>query len=385
MAVIGAGVAGASVALGLAREGARPLLLEAGGPATGGAGGDGLVRIGIDESPARLADAVGRQRAASVVAASVRGAAGLAAIADAAGVAIRRGGTVALAESAEEAALLARDAAVLTAGGATAVMLSAADARARAGGLGERFVGGMLVEDELVVDPGALLAALRAEAVAAGAELVPSATVIGTLDRSDGRIELRLAHDAAPVRAELVVVAAGAESGSVDRTHRDSVWLVRHQLRRYRRRGPLPASAPPAGSRNHGIERWLVPAGGAGDEVVVSGLRWIEGRAGIGERDRAPSPRIGEALDRLAREWLGELLTEAAPAAEWVTFCAHGCDGLPLVGGAPGQPRRLVIAGFGRSDLALPHALGLAMAAEIGGAPRAPGSPLGLFAPSRMV
>jgi len=89
-----------------------------------------------------------------------------------------------------------------------------------------------------------------------------------------------------------------------------------------------------------------LPAGP--DRVTLLGARWAEPHLGVGDTHTAPSPAVVAALLRLAAQDHPPPPGAPPGAPEVETFVtAESCDGLPIVGALPGQPRVHVCTGFG--------------------------------------
>ncbi len=195
------------------------------------------------------------------------------------------------------------------------------------------FHGGVLVHGDGQVDLAALLAALT--------EGAPSLTGRATLGgaTADG---LRLRVDDREVLAEIVVVAAGPGSASVHPWFGPMLYPVRLQGAR-----TAPLALPPARPAliRHRFEAWAPrPDGGLG----FVGCRWAEQpemEAGVTD-DEAISAKV---LDR-QRAFLEAHVADPAAAQiveAWSGIGTASCDGLPIVGPLPGNPRVVALSGWG--------------------------------------
>ncbi len=73
------------------------------------------------------------------------------------------------------------------------------------------------------------------------------------------------------------------------------------------------------------------------------GARWATPHLEVGETDPTPEPRVTAMLDALARQ--DGLSRGSGPAR--AVILTESCDGLPIVGPVPGQPRVAAVAGLG--------------------------------------
>ena len=344
--VIGGGWMGAAIAAGLAEGGARVVVADEGGEASVSTGGVGLVEIGVQEQPHRTVASLGVERAAALFAFARRGRRLL----EERG-ALRPGSGLWLALDEREEAEIPLSVAALTRLGHRAATRSRDEVEAT---LGARFPA-LYLPGDATVDPPSAHRALRASAEAAGAVWLDGAA---HLDESvhDG-VEAVVGQER--VRAELVVIAAGAASSALDPSLEGALWPVREQLLWARVDRPIGS-----GRAGQGWTAWRTLDDG---RVLFTGCRWATPHLEVGEQIPAVVPAIQSRLEAFARERLGvqlEVLGRASAASSSTR------DGLPLVGPLPGDARRIVCAGFGASPWALGMAAAEVVVSQVLGVPR---------------
>lgn len=305
--VVGEGLAALACAAGLAEGGASVVLVRAGDPVLSGADAldPGLLQVGTSEHPHRLRAALGDEKTRDYLGISRRAAELVRGL-----VAVRE--PIARLGLGEEA-------------------LELPDAVAASGELGLPSRLGQtplgtarLVEGDGLVEPLALIEALERRVMEAGVQ---------RLERFEGE------H-------EMVLFAAGYATRALDPWFDDKLWPVR--LQTLELEGVL---ALPGLSAQHGYLTWRQTERG----VLAGGARWATPHMEIGETSPEPSPEVTRKLLALTRQLLPD---SGAVLAEGARITCSSCDNLPLVGALPGQPRKLVCAGFGEHALAL--ALGCA-------------------------
>ncbi|MEZ4238476.1 MAG: FAD-dependent oxidoreductase [Myxococcota bacterium] len=177
--------------------------------------------------------------------------------------------------------------------------------------------------------------------------------------------------DGGVLRCEVVVWADG--TAHAEPALASLVWPVREQARVVGLSRPLPALVGRAG---HG---WTGFRGLGDGRAVVTGCRWATPHLEVGEREPVVVPVVQERLLGFAQ---AHLPVDGAEGPQWAWITAHSCDGLPLVGPIPGDPRRLVCAGFGGQAWGLgPAAAALLVDGLVGSTT----APVPWLAPSRMV
>ena len=215
------------------------------------------------------------------------------------------------------------------------------------GVLGEGFSGGVFVPGDGTVNLSELAAALRRR-LAERAVLVRDTAQVRADSGEDGAKRIQLGSGKV-LNAEMIVIAAGWNSASVDPALREMLYPVRLQALRTDPLGQRPVVQPVLA--RHRFESWFQEADGS---LVFSGCRWAEQpEMGAGISDASDWSQA--VLDR-QREFMERHLPSARGATVreyWSGIAAWSCDGLPLVGTLPGNPRVSVLAGWGGAGLSL--------------------------------
>lgn len=332
VAVIGASLAGVASALFLARAGVDTVLIEAKPEIGLGASGLdlGLVELGVVEHPHRTMRALG-DRAQTLLAWTD---AGKRLLADEA--LLCSSGLHWLAHDERELPELEASAAALQAIGRRAEFVDAA--RLPAGTTG--FVGGLWLPDEGLIAPQPALRALLASFVQAGGRVVGDTRV----ERIEEDDLLRVHTATSSIEAEIAILAAGTGTAALDPAMSGVLTSVREQLLQT---APTARAVPSPCRAGQGWVRFRQDADG---RVTLGGARWASPHMAIGETAPVPEPRIQAKLDA----FLGKHLAADLPVERrWAHCFASTPDGLPFVGRLPGESRKLVLAGFGASPLAL--------------------------------
>jgi len=212
-------------------------------------------------------------------------------------------------------------------------LLTGREMRALEPGFGPAVRGGLSVPGDLAVDNRRLLDALLATA---GAEHVAvAATSVGphAVELADGRT----------VRADVVVVAAGAWSGGLHSALRGVIRPVKGEILRLRGR---PGSLPPPGRTIRGLVEgrhvYLVPRDDG--ELVVGATQY--------EAGFEPGARVGGVRDLIAdAELLLPGLADYVLAEAAAGFRPGSPDNLPVVRWL--EPGVLAATGHGRNGMLL--------------------------------
>lgn len=217
--------------------------------------------------------------------------------------------------------------------------------------LTDAVVGGVLLEDDARFDPAGLVAALRAEAEAAGAA-VRSAAVVGIRAAADG---VTLHTSMGDLRGGDAVLAAG-------------VWtpeLCRH----------LGARLPVVPARGNGVtlpvprprRSMLLVDQRVALSPLARGLRLTARYELTRPANRDVSLRRCEAIVRRATEALR--IDDTSVHEPWTGLRPATPDGLPIIGRLPGQPRVMVATGHGMLGSTSGPGTGLVVAAMLAGTP----------------
>ncbi|HEY3935679.1 MAG TPA: glycine oxidase ThiO [Gemmatimonadales bacterium] len=212
-------------------------------------------------------------------------------------------------------------------------------------------LGAFWAPEDGAVDPERLVAAMRADAVAHGAQFVTD-TVMG-LTHDDGQLRgVRTSRDVHGAGA--VVIAAGAWSGRLADLPRPlSVEPVRGQMIAF----PWPAAAAPAivyGERCYLVKR--------GNEMLVGAT--VE-HAGF---DASVTPEaVADLHSRAMRVFPGLIGQE--PVRRWAGLRPAAPDGLPIIGPEPRLPGLWYATAHGRNGILLAGITGELIARGMRGDP----------------
>ena len=363
--LIGAGVAGVSAALALARAGLDPVILEAGNIAARASGrNDGQILLGLGEHYNRIVGQFGREQARilwdyiqennrrtveEVTAASID-------------CGFEQAGGLRFAETEHEAVELRESAALLSEEGIDHELLSAAEATQRLPAA-EGFHGALSLPGECVVQPAALVRGLAKVAQAAGAMFYQQRTVVA-VDEVDGEYVVRTA-DGGSIRCAIVVHCTSTLARELD----SSGFLARQV---FPFRGQIIATdALPkqieaqfgnfAMSSNFCYEYFRVHNG----RFVVGGMRWsVNGEEQDILDDGQSNPEITQNLRSYVDQHFPILAGTEFPHV-WTGIMAGTGDGLPLCGALPDRPGTFALLGFNGYGLSFAVQAGVSLSQQI--------------------
>jgi glycine oxidase len=358
--VVGAGIAGAAVALELRDRGRKVLVLEArrdrDAPpervATGASAGMLAPQYEISDDEALIRLAVASRERHPAFVRHVEQLAGVE-------LGLRMGGMLVAAFSDEARREMETDAARHRALGLSAEVIAPKDALRLQPGLSPEAAAWMWLPDEGRLDTQRLAAALPAALEAAGAEVRYGARVLRILERGGTVWGVEL--DGGDVlRAGRLVLAAGAWSGRVDGLPRAlPVRPVRGQMLRY-----APNAAPAVSrlvARRDGA--YMVPRT---DGTVLAGSTMEE--AGF---DASVTPE-GEARIRSGAASLVPAAAGLEPVERWAGLRPLSADGAPILGPDPALEGLYYATGYGRNGILLGPAAGAILAAQLAGGDSGP-------------
>ncbi len=365
--VIGASLPGLAAATWLAQAGVDVALLDRRVDLadTAFARGPGVLHGGLPEQAWRLVSSLGADQAGVLHRFGAEGLELLSTLAP-----VNPCGTVwAAAESEREPGELARSVDALQAMGLPAELGDGARVDAEVGSVG--FHGGMWRPDEGTCVPIDVVAALLTGARAAGVVVHLGARVTD-VRAHDGAFEV--VAGAITVPAEIVIYAGEADAIGLDSFYDDCLFPVREQALALRRATPLPLGLRAAFGWT---QAWTRPDGA----LALAGCRWASDHMEEGETDdHTLNEHVQAKLEGFAHRYFpdaGEVIER------WAWIQAHTCDGLPLVGPLPGDPRRVSLVGFGGCEAGLGVRSARAVVDGILHG-HADGVPTG-FAPSRLI
>ncbi|MBB5519623.1 glycine oxidase [Amphiplicatus metriothermophilus] len=324
VAIVGGGVIGLAIAWRLAREGAAPLVVDAGKPSASAASA-GMLAPSFERGAGALGEALYAFSAQSL--AAWRDFAPALEEESGARIDYRPFGILGVAFDETEARALAGAAEALRARGASVELLSGAEARALEPALSEYVLAALHAPADGQVDARRLLAALREAVVRRGGTFL--AGEAAAIEPAGANLVVRL-RDGGAVEAGAVVLAAGAAASAIDAgPARPPVFPVK---------GEALALAEPEGRVRRVIRApgaYLCPKS---DGRLVVGATEIPHDASL-EPTAAGIDRLRAAAGRVAP------MTAALSETErWAGARPGTPDGAPVLGPAPAGPPGLVYA-----------------------------------------
>lgn len=332
--VIGAGVAGLSCALALARNGVETVVLERSTVAAGASGRNGgFLLAGLAAFYPDARERYGRDRARRIYAATLETQAEMYALAAelGAGEWMRRVGLLRASASDEEAEHVRRHFEALREDGFPAELVERDALPAAVAGYA---LNGCLTEHDGALHPARWIRALARGAEAAGARIHEGSRVDGPVP-APGEGELRT--PAGVVAAHQVVVASdGALPALVPE------YASRVRARRLHMTATAPLSERVTDRLVYarwGYEYFQQRPDG---RLLIGGFSDLDGEDSYTDSDSG-SPMIWERIERLIGEGLG---LDAEITHRWAGVVGYSDDGLPYVGEVPGRPGLYVAGGY---------------------------------------
>ncbi len=197
--------------------------------------------------------------------------------------------------------------------------------------------GGLHLPDDVLVDPIALLAALRASVQKRCRWVEATASV----DSADSGRMSAVTPDNQCFEAELLVVACGHRSVAAHPWFDDKFYPLR--LHGLELNGLSGDSKLQPGLARHRFEAWIP----RGTSLEFVGCRWAEGPE-LGAGETACGDIVPQVLSA-QRAFLSKHLPESQTGTvgrSWCGIATGSCDGLPLVGSLPGMPRIHCLGGW---------------------------------------
>lgn len=336
VAVVGAGLCGASVVHALAAAGVRVGWLEAGTVSSGASGRNaGFLLQGTAERYSRAIGVMGRQRARAVHQISRENHTAMAQTATdlAIDCGYMRRGALQLAGSAEEESDLLESAQLLREDGFAAEVRqgNSLDAVYRDAG----FRIGVHITDDGELDPARFVRGVSAAAVAKGVQLYEHSRV--TSIGAGGPGDMALRTESGTLKSQVVVLCTNAYTGALSDWFADKVDPVRGQMLATAPAPPLFACPVYA---DHGFDYWRQDEFG---RIVLGGWRNLDPNAERGTEEvlhPTIQTRMAEFLHRFPA------MREVPVTHRWAGTMGFSRDGLPIVGPVPGLPGAFAAAGF---------------------------------------
>lgn len=336
VAVVGAGLCGASAAYALSAAGVRVGWLEAGTVSSGASGRNaGFLLQGTAERYSRAIGVMGRERARAVHQISRENHTAMAETAVNLGIecGYMRRGALQLAGSLEEESDLLESAQLLRDDGFAAEVREGGSLDAVYRDAGFRI--GVHITDDGELDPARFVRGVAAAAVAGGANLYENSRVIGLGAGGPGSMTLQT--ESGELKSQIVLLCTNAYTGTLSDWFADKVDPVRGQML-------ATAPAPPLFScpvyADHGFDYWRQDEFG---RIVLGGWRNLDPGAERGTDDRLHpeiQTRMAEFLHRFPA------MRQVPVTHRWSGTMGFSRDGLPIVGPVPGLPGAFAAAGF---------------------------------------
>jgi gamma-glutamylputrescine oxidase len=332
--VIGAGVAGMSCALTLARYGIETLVLERSTVAAGASGRNGgFLLAGPAAFYPDARERYGRERARRIYAATLETQAEMYKLAGelGAGESMRRVGLLRASASEEEAEHVRRHAEALREDGFPAELV---ERDALPSVVARYALNGCLTDHDGALHPARWIRALARGAEAAGARIHEGSAVDGPVP-APGEGELRTRSGAVAAR-HVVVASDGALPALVPE------FASRVRARRLHMTATAPLSERVTDRLVYsrwGYEYFQQRPDG---RLLIGGFSDLDGDDSYTDSDSG-SPRIWDRIERLIGEDLG---LDAEITHRWAGVVGYSDDGLPYVGEVPGRPGLYVAGGY---------------------------------------
>ncbi len=339
--VVGAGLAGLSLALHLRRLGVEVCVLEREHPAAGASGRNaGHLLAGTSEYYNRAVDLLGREKAREIWAFTVANQQDFSAhlLSLPVETGYQRCGYLACATTEHERRELEQTAQLLREDGFESEFWSAEQLLKRTGR--SPFLGARYSPDDGQVQPARVVWALADELRAAGGLLACRTEVLAVeSDPAGWRLELRTPEGARRLRATVVIHCTNAWTFQLLPAFTDLISPVRGQMLATER---LHKVIPMAMAANYGYEYWRQAPNG---EVVLGGWRWSQREQEIGVLTETLNPEIHAGLTTFLQGHFPKL-EGAAIRCAWTGVMGFSRDGLPWVGEVPGRQGQYLAAGF---------------------------------------
>lgn len=341
VAVVGAGLAGLSLALHLRRRGVEVCVLEREHPAAGASGRNaGHLLAGTSEYYNRAVDLLGRDKAREIWAFTEANQRDFSAhlLSLPVETGYQRCGYLACATTEHERRELESTVQLLREDGFASEYWSAEQLLKRTGR--SLFLGARHAPDDGLVHPARVVWALADQVRSAGGLLASRTEVLAVEEDSLGwRLDLRTPEGPRRLGAAVVVHCTNAWTHQLLPAFTDLITPVRGQMLATER---LHKVIPMAMAANYGYEYWRqAPTG----EVLLGGWRWSQREQEIGVLSETLNPEIHQGLADFLQGNFPKLVGAELRCA-WTGVMGFSRDGLPWVGEVPGRQGQFLAAGF---------------------------------------
>ena len=371
--VLGAGFAALSAAWHLRRvEGVESLCLLAREVPKGGTG---LVQVGLTDHLNRVTEAVGADAATAIWRYSLSGVEAARELAQAAGYHAMSTGSHLLATFPAEARDLESSARLLEAHGLPGLLargpLDGAQGRPRG-------LSAIWSPDDVVLSPPDVLRGLLKALQQTGVRVELGAVAVEVSVDGAG-VAIGVEGRADPLRAEVCVLAAGADAPRLHPFFRDRVFPIHAQGFRVDLRHDAEEILSTPFSASWGHELYVPSLQG----FDAAGMRPDSGAADVSYRTDV-TETFQRFLEGFARQRVPALPEDLAIKERYAGTIGLPADGLPLIGPLPGSPRLVTASGLGFRGIAFACAAGRSLARLIAGSGATAGIPA-LLSPRRFL
>lgn len=333
IAIVGAGISGASVAWWLREAGLRVVVVDRGDVCAGATGRNaGFVTCGSVEHFSRQVRTHGEDVALGLWRMSQDNIDLIERFVAEHGVdcEFRRAGTYSLAGHAHEVQELGATAAALTRLGVRVSVVDAGHIRAELGA--EGFPGGVLYHDDGEVHPVKLVRALLAKS---GADVLPQHEVRELEATHDG---VRLHTERRVIDASAVVLATNGYSADLHPWFADKIYPTRGQIMVTEPVEPFMAAPCYA---NFVLDYFRQLADG---RVLIGGFRPLAKDVEVGTAD-VVHPEIQDALEDFLKRHFPQL-ADTRVEYRWSGTMGFSADSLPIIGALPGRSNVYLLGGY---------------------------------------
>jgi gamma-glutamylputrescine oxidase len=341
VAIVGAGLAGISMALHVQAKGLSTVVLERARPAWGASGRNaGHVLAGTSEYYNRARTLMGHNMARSIWAFTLANQQDFSSqlLGMAQDTGYSRSGYLACATTPAERLELEESVALLREDGFPAEFWDGDVLVKRTGR--SPFLGARFAPDDGLLHPAKTVWALADLYRARGGAIASRTEVKGVTEGAEGlSLELATPEGGRRLQSTLVVHCTNAWTSELLPAFKDLIVPVRGQMLATERMHKV---IPMAMAANFGYEYWRQAPHG---EVVLGGWRWSQKELEIGALSEELNPEIHQGLCGFLADHFPKV-TNASLSCAWTGTMGFSRDGLPWVGEVPGRQGQYLAAGF---------------------------------------